>query len=168
MISAGNGSLFFVEPPARFGTTLWGRLAETRSHDPHALALFVRAYRAPVVSLALRAGQAGDEFARDAFQCLFAPPLLEAADQHQCRFRTLLLAVSWEILGGGLPTPTPEEAVRLARAAPALDPEFDLDWFRNLALEEDRARDRIEFYASSAAEFEEDWTALQEFLRRAT
>lgn len=174
----GDDNLISVEPPERFGTTLWGRLAEARSHDPSSLAPFSSAYREPVVHLARRSGRGQEESERAAgevFLRLLAPPILEAADRHRSRLRLLLLSVSRQVLTDPHSLAAVETVERLVRSTPAPDAEFDLEWFGNLARlarGEGRARvlrsarDRIAFYASSVEEYEEDVAALRGFFER--
>ena len=85
----------------RFQSTLWTLIGHARGGDEQALTEFVERYRPPVVAFIGRRGftSESEDLAQEVFLEVFKDEVLTKADPDKGRFRSLLLAVTRNVIG---------------------------------------------------------------------
>ncbi|MBI2901810.1 MAG: sigma-70 family RNA polymerase sigma factor [Planctomycetes bacterium] len=128
-----------------FPTTLWSSIRDASS-DPEAAERFARRYRPAVLSFVLQRGYgdaAAEDLTHEVFLRIFAEDILSRADASRGRFRSLLVAVTKQVLAdearrdGALKRGGGARRVDLAEAEAAMagrveEEEFDRCWAANL------------------------------------
>ncbi|MBI2932246.1 MAG: RNA polymerase sigma factor [Planctomycetes bacterium] len=145
-----------------FPTTLWTTIRNAGRQDPPAANRVVQRYRPAVVGFLRQHGFSeadSEDLAQDVLLRLFGEDILARAEQARGRFRTLLIAVTKQVMydewrrrsarkrGGGAKRvdleQAPEPEIRMTD--PVEDEQFDRGWATNLmSLALDRLREECE------------------------
>jgi RNA polymerase sigma-70 factor (ECF subfamily) len=85
----------------RFESTIWTIIQKAKERDPDAMNEFVLKYRAPLVKFIILNGfkeEDAEDLTQDLFLKIFKEDVLQKADQKKGRFRSLLLAVTKNVI----------------------------------------------------------------------
>lgn len=124
-----------------FQSTLWTVIRGARSGDEAALREFALKYRAPVVAYAARRGlrDEAEDIAQEVFLRLFQDGVLAKADPSKGRFRSLVLAVTRNVIGHHVErAKTKKRGGGRVQSLGDLDPagsrddDFDREWVSHL------------------------------------
>jgi RNA polymerase sigma-70 factor (ECF subfamily) len=84
-----------------FESTIWTIIMKAKQKDPDALEKFVSKYRPPVIQFLISKGFSdhdSEDIAQEVFFTIFKDNVLQKADESKGRFRSLILAVTENVM----------------------------------------------------------------------